>query len=490
MTRTNSDEANGGGSTFRSNVIKDGVLRYPPTSVKVVIVGGGISGLFAALECWRKGHDVQVVERGANISEAGDVVGIGPSAWVSLQKYPSMFEEWNRISDDPVWLFCGEDGRPVAPPSEYEYNSNGVAQHVCYPLRIKPLMVRSQLAEMLAGQCKRLGIPIQFNTPIVDYEEDGPSKRATAMTTDGQRFSGDVVIAADGIGTKSHKIVLGEEVRAISTGFIIYRLKCPVSRLANAPAFQQLYQQMGRPEIRLGPAGQLHYALTMAEDYVSLGLSVKDNGTATESWSATVSRDNVLSEHPEFIDCQPAIADIIRNAPDNSIVRWPLVMRNPQPKWTSPCGRIVQIGDSAHSFLPTSGNGATMAIEDALSIAECLRLGAGDVGTATQVHQLLRYQRASVVQQTGMNNRSEINNKMSNDVLRQGKWIWTHNPEQYATTEFYRARSCLESGAEFHNTNLPPGYVWTPWTIEEEMAKEKAGVHSQDLKKNGYWGVV
>lgn len=89
-----------------------------------------------------------------------------------------------------------------------------------------------------------------------------------------------------------------------------------------------------------------------------------------------------------------------------------------------------------------------------------------------------------------MNNRSEINNKMSNDVLRQGKWIWTHNPEQYATTEFYRARSCLESGAEFHNTNLPPGYVWTPWTIEEEMAKERAGVHSQDLKKNGYWGVV
>lgn len=71
MTRTNSDEVNGGGSTFRSNVIKDGVLRYPPTSVKVVIVGGGISGLFAALECWRKGHDVQVVERGSNISEAG-----------------------------------------------------------------------------------------------------------------------------------------------------------------------------------------------------------------------------------------------------------------------------------------------------------------------------------------------------------------------------------------------------------------------------------
>lgn len=71
MTRTNSHKANGEKSTLRSNVIEDGVVRYPPTSVKVVIVGGGISGLFAALECWRKGHDVQVIERGANVSDAG-----------------------------------------------------------------------------------------------------------------------------------------------------------------------------------------------------------------------------------------------------------------------------------------------------------------------------------------------------------------------------------------------------------------------------------
>ena len=71
MTRTNSDKANVKKLTGRGNVIEDGVVRYPPTSVKVVIVGGGISGLFAALECWRKGHDVQVIERGANVSDAG-----------------------------------------------------------------------------------------------------------------------------------------------------------------------------------------------------------------------------------------------------------------------------------------------------------------------------------------------------------------------------------------------------------------------------------
>ncbi|GKT89018.1 FAD binding domain protein [Colletotrichum tofieldiae] len=59
---------------FKSNQIVDGVLRYPPTDVKVIIVGGGIAGLFAAVECWRKGHDVVVVEKGDEISAHGKLL--------------------------------------------------------------------------------------------------------------------------------------------------------------------------------------------------------------------------------------------------------------------------------------------------------------------------------------------------------------------------------------------------------------------------------
>lgn len=51
--------------------IVDGVVRYPLSGINVVIVGAGLGGLQAAVECWRKGHEVQVLEKGEAISEAG-----------------------------------------------------------------------------------------------------------------------------------------------------------------------------------------------------------------------------------------------------------------------------------------------------------------------------------------------------------------------------------------------------------------------------------
>ncbi|KAM0228990.1 hypothetical protein ACHAP5_011799, partial [Fusarium lateritium] len=56
-------------------------------------------------------------------------------------------------------------------------------------------------------------------------------------------------------------------------------------------------------------------------------------------------------------------------------VDYKLLWRDPYPTWASPHSRIVQIGDAAHAFLPTSASGATMAMEDAFSLAASLQLG-------------------------------------------------------------------------------------------------------------------
>ncbi|PWY64397.1 hypothetical protein BO83DRAFT_392710 [Aspergillus eucalypticola CBS 122712] len=128
-----------------------------------------------------------------------------------------MREEWNRISLYCRTTFHHHDGRRALEPMEFEYNRNNAAQHAAYPPRIRSVLGRAHLALMFFNQCKRLDIPITWNVPIVAYDEE--AEIATAISIDGRRFLGDIVIAADGIGSKSHGAVLGHPVRAIGTGY-------------------------------------------------------------------------------------------------------------------------------------------------------------------------------------------------------------------------------------------------------------------------------
>lgn len=87
----------------------------------------------------------------------------------------------------------------------------------------------------------------------------------------------------------------------------------------------------------------------------------------------------------------PLLREVMACTPQDCVIDWKLLWRNPQPKWSSDGGRVVQLGDSAHSFVPTSGNGATQAMEDALSLATCLRLGGSDrVMDSVRAHVLMR----------------------------------------------------------------------------------------------------
>ncbi len=85
------------------------------------------------------------------------------------------------------------------------------------------------------------------------------------------------------------------------------------------------------------------------------------------------------------------VPTLISSVPNKEVTDWKLMWRNPQPKWVSPMGRIAQIGDAAHTLLPTSASGATMAMEDGITLAACLQVsGKDDVPLAAWVYNKLR----------------------------------------------------------------------------------------------------
>ena len=157
--------------------------------------------------------------------------------------------------------------------------------------------------------------------------------------------------------------------------------------------------------------------------------------------------------------------------------------RDPQPKWTSPGGRVLQLGDAAHTFLPSSGNGGTQAIEDAVSLAACISKAGSkqNVPDATRVHNLLRFERVSCLQAFGVMNRQKASSESGRDgdakknQVHVGKWILEHDPEEYAVQNYDEALAHIMSGTPFRNTNTPPGLEYRPWTINGLLEAQRKG---------------
>jgi 2-polyprenyl-6-methoxyphenol hydroxylase-like FAD-dependent oxidoreductase len=90
-------------------------------------------------------------------------------------------------------------------------------------------------------------------------------------------------------------------------------------------------------------------------------LTHPDEHDIDESWSFP----GKLSEVKEAVKgWDSMVTRIVSKTPEEMLVDWKLVYRDPLPTWVSPKARILLLGDSAHPFLPTSAQGATQALED------------------------------------------------------------------------------------------------------------------------------
>lgn len=106
-----------------------------------------------------------------------------------------------------------------------------------------------------------------------------------------------------------------------------------------------------------------------------------------------------------------------------------------------------------------------------------------------------RFERVSLIQRMGLVNRANFHREDDDSAeqlqgrITQGKWLWGHKPEEYATENFAQVADHLLTGAPFQNRNVPPGYVHESWNLADQIAQETAGIVI-DLSKNGDWSVV
>lgn len=187
----------------------------------------------------------------------------------------------------------------------------------------------------------------------------------TVELASGEVLSADLIVGADGIKSAVRKYVLGEEANAIPTGLSAYRMMIPTENLERESDFEKVINPrkgcttmvMGRDRrLIMGPArnGTIYSIVALVPDE-----SMNEN-SANTSWTTEGGHDKMMRTFAEFPEWakKPLLL-----AKGTSLGLWQLRDLDPLKTWYH--GRAILIGDAAHAMLPTQGQGASQAIEDA-----------------------------------------------------------------------------------------------------------------------------
>ncbi|PVH96738.1 FAD/NAD(P)-binding domain-containing protein, partial [Periconia macrospinosa] len=321
---------------------------------------------------------------------------------------------------------------------------------------------RGEIHGVVWDYAVEVGVEIRLGSKVVEYfeDEDGAGvvvlENSSSGGEEGEervvRLRGDVVIAADGVRSKARSCVLGVEDRPVSSGYAVYRAWMDdTDKLREDPrtawlvADPNVDQHVGW----LGPDVHFLVATLQRGTKCSWVLTHKDDADILESYSERGTVEGALGAIPGWSEVCHAI---IRATPEESLVDWKLVFREPLPTWISGKGRIALIGDAAHPFLPTSIQGASQAMEDGVTIAVCLerafaKVGGGEgvkpgknVPEALAAFQKIRYDRVLAIQRTGITNRDQWHKADFDEVrknpeivkLPRHEWILNFDAQQHA----------------------------------------------------------
>ena len=171
-------------------------------------------------------------------SGQGDSFTIGPSAIRQLRYFPKLWEENEEISYDPWIVYRKHTDELIFGPDPMDWVQSKENGESKVPLKVYRHS-RPKFHKALSNQVERCGIKIEYGKRVVDYFET--SSKGGVTLDNGENIQADIVVAADGINTKSWKLIAGEKIAATSSGFSIYRTAFPVEIALQDPLVRERF---------------------------------------------------------------------------------------------------------------------------------------------------------------------------------------------------------------------------------------------------------
>jgi 2-polyprenyl-6-methoxyphenol hydroxylase-like FAD-dependent oxidoreductase len=335
---------------------------------RVVIVGGGIGGLTAAVALQAVGWEVVVCERAPELREVAAGISLWPNAVRLLRRFGvgDAVEAAGSVATGSrvrTWY-----GAPLGPCMVDE-----LAERFGAPLVVlHRAFLQGILRSALDGQVLRLGAECVAVEPA--------ARGAAVHLAAGGVERGRVVVGADGLDSMIRESVGGHEPPRYS-GYVSMRGVVPLS--LNLAGRLLTGESWGR--------GSLFGVATLGGNQAYWWASWRE-----PEQPAGGREDDKRALLGRFGAWHDPIPELIDGSLAEAIVRTPLYERPPAGRWAD--GTVVLVGDAAHPMLPSLGQGACQAIEDAAALASALA-AAPDIGAALGEYERRRRPRAELVAQ-------------------------------------------------------------------------------------------
>jgi salicylate hydroxylase len=355
--------------------LPDADRRFHAMKDSVLIAGGGIGGLAAALALANKGMHSVVFEQSPQFGEIGAGIQLAPNAFHAFDAL-GIGERARKgavFVDELLFMDAIADERIVGIPVGERFRKRFGNPYA--------VVHRADLHDALLDACRASGrVDLRVSSRVTRYEPAG--NNVSAVLKSGERIEGAALIGADGLWSAVREQMIGDGAPIVS-GHTTYRSVIPTDKMPEDLRWNAATLWVG-PKCHL-----VHYPL---KDGKVFNLVVTTDNNAPEPVAGEpVAKYDVHASFPHICDRVRQIIDHGENWK-----RWVLCYREPIRDWAD--GKVTLLGDAAHPMLQYFAQGAAMAMEDAVCLGEMVDAHSRDFAAAFAAYNRARAPRTGRVQ--------------------------------------------------------------------------------------------
>lgn len=393
----------------------------------IVVAGGGIGGLAAALGLANKGYKVTVLEQSSQFGEIGAGIQLGPNAFHALDQLGvGAAARANAVFIDRLTMMDSLTEKPfITIPVDERFRTRfGNPYAVIHRADIHtPLLEACRASDL---------ITLRTHQKVLSFDMDHDG--VTVLTADGTQHQAAALIGADGIRSRVREAIVNDGAPLLS-GHVCYRAVLPIEEMPEALRWNTV-------TLWAGPGTHLvHYPLRGGKLFNIVATFQGEPAPVVVNQGEPGDRNELLYR---FRLVGPTPRQILERP--QSWKRWILGDREPATNWTR--GSVTLLGDAAHPMHQYFAQGACMALEDAVCLADQVAAHRGDFAKAFLAYQNARIVRTGTVVIGARLIGSKIYHPSGVEAMVRNNLFSSKTPE-----EFYNLLDWLYGGPEEYRRN-------------------------------------